>query len=134
MEANSKKPDYGQHLMRQGVKRAVSLHYQDLPFSHISMLGPSSYTTSVDLVEEGTEYCASFDYGQTVADSIFSCLPRLAAAALRAKMQQGGYPRTYDLPSEVAVSIEARLGQPQKVQNETFVPLEVVAAKPARLS
>jgi hypothetical protein len=78
----------------------------------------------VGLPYDGDVYALSLDFNERHLEQIISkTTPQLAAALRRELTCDPSSARTRDLDGEVRFAVRARLGQPQKTNKESFVPL-----------
>jgi hypothetical protein len=118
------KPDYGLRLMREGIPAHVDQFFYDFRLFSLTVLGRGQYSTMVEMPYEGELHALSLDFNQQQLDQILSKATRQLAAFIRKELiREPSSPRTIDFEGEVAFGVRARLGQLQKVQRESFVPL-----------
>jgi hypothetical protein len=78
----------------------------------------------VELPYAGELHALSRDFNQKQLEQILSKAPPQLLAFLRKELSRDPFtPRTIDFEGEVVFGVRARLGQLQKVQRESFVPL-----------
>ena len=108
--------------MRDGI--SVDQYFYDFPLFSLTVLDRGQYSTTVELPYEGQLHALSLDFNQEQLGQILSKAPPRLAAFLRAELEHDqDSPRTIDFEGEVSFAVRARLGQLQKVQRESFVPL-----------
>jgi hypothetical protein len=118
------KPDYGLHLMQQGISSSVDLFFYDLHLFSLSVLGRGEYSTTVDRAYEGEVYAVSLDFNHAQLQQILAKAdPRIAAFVHGKIAEDPRSPRSIDLNGHLVFSVRARLGQLQSAPKEQFVPL-----------
>ena len=118
------KPDYGLRLMRDGISNDVDQYFYDFRLFSLTVLGLGQYSTMVELPYEGQLHAFSLDFNQEQLGQILSKASPHLTALLRAELTRDpASPRTIDFEGEVSFGVRTRLGQLQKVQRESFVPL-----------
>jgi hypothetical protein len=118
------KPDYGFRLMNDGTSRDVDQYFYDFRLWSLTVLGRGQYSTMVDMPHGGELHALSLDFNQQQLDRILSQAPPQVANFLRKEIARNpSEPRTIDFDGEVVFGVRARLGQLQRVQSESFVPL-----------
>ena len=116
------KPDYGLRLMRDGI--SVDQYFYDFRLYSLSVLGRGQFSTMVEIPHAGELHALSLDFNQKQLEQILSKAPPRLTAFLRAELERDpASPRTIDFEGEVSFGVRTRLGQLQKVQRESFVPL-----------
>jgi len=122
-EKKSFKPDYGLRLMRDGVSRDTEHFFYDFRLFDLTVLGAGQYSTMVEMRYDGEVHALSLDFNQSQLDQILDKATPQLGALIRAELARDvASPRAIDFEGEVAFGVRARLGRPQKVQRETFVP------------
>jgi hypothetical protein len=118
------KPDYGLRLMNSGISRAADQLFYSFTLYSLTVLGREQYSTMVEMPFDG-ELCAlSLDFNQTQLDKILSVSPNNISAFLKNELlNDPATPRAIDFDGEVVFGVRARLGELQKGQHESFVPL-----------
>ena len=118
------KPDYGLRQMKDGISPHVDQHFYDFRLYSLTVLGRGRFSTMVEMPFAGELHALSLDFNQKQLDDILSKAPPQIAATIRGKLARDPVsPRTIDFDGEVVFGVRARLGQIQKVQHESFVPL-----------
>ena len=118
------KPDYGLRQINEGLSRDLDQYFYDFRLYNLSVLGRGQYSTMVEIPFAGELHALSLDFNQKQLDQILSKASSQIASFLRKEIAlDPSTPRTIDLEGEVAFGFRARLGQLQKVQRESFVPL-----------
>ncbi len=118
------KPDYGLRLMRDGMSNDVDQYFYDFRLFSLTVLGRGQYSTMVELPYEGQLHALSLDFNQEQLVQILSNAEPRLTSFLRAEITRDpASPRTIDFEGEVSFGVRARLGQLQKVQRASFVPL-----------
>lgn len=120
----SYKPDYGLRQMNDGISSDVDQFFYDFRLFGLTVLGRGQYSTTVDMPLAGELHALSLDFDQMQLDQILSKAPPHIATFLREELSRDpSTPRILDFEGDVVFGVRARLGQLQKVQHETFVPL-----------
>jgi hypothetical protein len=118
------KPDYGLHLVQQGISSSVDLFFYDFHLFSLSVLGCGEYSTTADREHGGEFYAVSLDFNYTQLQQILSKADSRTATFVRANISEDPVsPRSIELERHVVFSVRARLGQLQTVAKEQFVPL-----------
>ncbi len=119
-------PDLGTAIQSLGVDR-ISMTFMEVPITRLSLVRLELFTTTVNLVYEGAEHAASFDFhvGTIVEISRRDDNPH-GDMVLRelAALRPG---ESFDLPAVWHASLRARLSDPESGTNESFVPLLIEA-------
>lgn len=120
----SYKPDYGLRLLEDGLSREVIHCFYDFRLFSLTVVGRGQYSTMVEMPYASQLHALSLDFNQQHLDQILSkATPQLAAYIRRELALDPVTPRTIDFEGEVAFEVRARLGQIQKAERESFVPL-----------
>jgi hypothetical protein len=115
------KPDYGLRQINDGVSRDLDQFFYDFRLYSLSVIGPSQYSTMVDVPIGGEVHALSLDFDQEQLDQILSTAPAtIAALVYKELLRDPSTARTIELEGEVNFGVRARLGE---VQRESFVPL-----------
>jgi len=118
------KPDYGLRQMKDGISPHVDQRFYDFRLYSLTVLGRGQFSTMVDMPFAGELHALSLDFNQKQLDTILSKAPSKIAATIRGELALDPVsPRTIDFDGEVVFGVCARLGQIQKAQYESFVPL-----------
>lgn len=118
------KPDYGLRLIRDGVSRDVDHFFYDFRLFSVTVLARGQYSTMVEVPYRGEPHALSLDFDQRQLEQILSkATPQLATFVRAELARDSASARTIDFDGEVAFGVRARLGQLQRVQRESFVPL-----------
>lgn len=118
------KPDYGLRQLREGVSREVDQFFYDFRLYSLTILGRGQYSTVVDTPLFGELHALSLDFNQPQLERILSNGRQEVVAQIRQKLQRdSSTPRTIDFQGGVAFGVRARLGEIQKAQHESFIPL-----------
>jgi hypothetical protein len=120
----SLKPDYGLRLLREGISLNVDQYFYDFRLYSFSVLGPSQYSTMVEMPYAGEMHALSLDFDETHLARILSKAPEQLRAYITTQLAADpATPRTIDFDGEITFGVRARLGKLQRVQRESFVPL-----------
>ena len=118
------KPDYGLHMLNDGVSPEVDQYFYDFPLYSFSILGDGMYSTMVDMPYAGEPHALSLDFNQSQLDEILSLGDVDIARFVRQELDRDPFTlRTIDLPQAILFPVRARLGKLQRVAQESFVPL-----------
>jgi hypothetical protein len=118
------KPDYGLRQMNDGVSRNVDQYFYDFRLYSLTVLGRGEYSTMVEIPFFGEIHALSLDFNQIHLDQILSKAPPQISTFIRKELTRDpSTPRTLDFEGQVVFGVRARLGEIQKVQRESFVPL-----------
>lgn len=120
----SYKPDYGLRLMNDGVSRKADQFFYDFRLYSLIVLGRGQYSTMVEMPLAGELHALSLDLNQGQLDQILAkASPQLVLFLRNELLPDPITPRAIDFKGEIVFGVRARLGELQKVQNESFVPL-----------
>ena len=123
-EKMSFKPDYGLRLLDGGVSPDVDHFFYDFRLFSLTILGRGQYSTLVEIPYNGEAHALSLDFSHEQLEQILSKATPQLAVFIRAEIARDpASARTIDFSGEVSFGVRARLGQLQKVQRESFVPL-----------
>jgi len=118
------KPDYGLRLLREGISTSVNLFFYDFRLYSLTVLGYGQYSTTVEMPYAGEIHALSLDFDQAQLDKILSkASPQIR---ILIETQIAGDPinlRTIRFDGYASFGVRARLGELQKVERESFVPL-----------
>ena len=118
------KPDYGLRQINEGLSRDLDQYFYDFPLYSLSVLGRGQYSATVEMPLAGEFHALSLDFNQEQLDKILSKASSQIASFLRKELASDpSTPRRLDFEGVVVFTVRARLGQLQKVQRESFVPL-----------
>ncbi len=120
----SYKPDYGLRLMNSGVGRHVDHFFYNFRLYSLTVLDHGQYSTMVEIPREGEMYALSLDFNQAQLEQILLRASSDVAAFLHQEISlDPSSPRTIDFDGEAVFGVRARLGQVQRIERESFVPL-----------
>jgi len=117
------KPDLGLYLAGREFGDKVFV-LPEFPMDSLALLGPGKFSTGANPTIEGQEYAATFDFEQSVFESLLETMPDYMADGLRSMV--GGiddFPAMVRFPDPVMLTIEARLGPIAHGDGEDFMPL-----------
>jgi hypothetical protein len=118
------KPDYGLRHMEDGVSPNLDFYFYDFRLFSLSVLGPGKYTTMVEMPYEGEPHALSLDFNQKQLEQILSkAAPQIRDQIFAEIAGDPASQRTICFEGDVSFAVRARLGQLQKVQGESLVPL-----------
>lgn len=118
------KPDYGLRQMNDGVSRNVDQFFYDFRLYSLTVLGRGQYSTMVEIPLAGELHALSLDFNQNQLDQILYRAPPQISSFIRKELTRDpSGPRTLDFEGQVVFGVRVRLGEVQKVQRESFVPL-----------
>lgn len=110
--------------MNDGVSRKLDQYFYECRLYSLTVLGRSQYSTMVEIPFAGDLHALSLDFNQKQLDQILSKAPPHISAFIRKELTRDpSTPRTLDFEGQVVFGVRARLGEIQKVQRESFVPL-----------
>ncbi|MGH7554313.1 MAG: hypothetical protein ACREMQ_15000, partial [Longimicrobiales bacterium] len=69
------RPDYGMHLLQEGISSQVQHVFYDFRTDHVSLVGPSLYSTMVNIVRDGREFALSLDFDEARLRTILDVIP-----------------------------------------------------------
>jgi hypothetical protein len=117
-------PDYGLRQLQDGVSPTVDQIFYDFRLCSLTVLGPGQYSTMVEMPYAGEIHAVSLDFNQAQLDKILLRASQQIRSYIRSQIAADpATPRTIDFEGEISFDVRARLGEPQKVQKEVFVPL-----------
>lgn len=117
------KPDYGLHLIQDGISRTTDISFYDFRLYSLTVLGPGQYSTMIEMPIADELHALSLDFNQRQLDQILSyASPQLASFIRHELVRDPSTPRTIDFTGEVVFGVRARLGEIQRVERESFVP------------
>ena len=118
------KPDYGLRQLNDGISRNVDQCFYDFRLYSLSVLGRDQFSTVVETPIAGELHALSLDFNQSQLNQILSnASPQIVSIISKELARDSFTPRTIDFDGEVVFGVRARLGQLQKGQYESFVPL-----------
>ena len=120
------KPDYGMRLKKGGYDASLKICFADWHIWDITVLGPGRFSTFGEIDFDGQRLAVSLDFGTEQLSRILANGPSHVRKSVEREIRQDPFsPRTIDLPDVIRCSIESHLGQEQRGQFESFVPLVV---------
>ena len=120
------KPDYGLRLLKDGTPRDANLHFPNFRISSLTLLGNRQYSTMVNFPIAEEEHALSLDFNQKHLNQILSKATFQIASFIYQEINDDPFTlRTIDFEEEIVFGVRAMLGQIQKVERESFVPLIV---------
>jgi hypothetical protein len=118
------KSDYGLRLSKQGISSGVDIFFYDFRLFSISVLGPESYSTTVEMPYEGEMHALSLDFNQAQLKNILARADPSVNAFVWTELARDPYSaRSIDLDGHVSFAVRSRLGVLQTVAQEEFIPL-----------
>lgn len=124
-ERNGFFPDLGTYLASKGQPQKTMCIFSALEITRIHVIGRGRYCiTQNGILEDGREYCGTFDFGDEVLSEILSRLSTQVRSAIKAELDKNpdGI-RAIPLTESVNVGVAASLGRPQVGLHENFIPL-----------
>ena len=119
----SYKPDYGLRMLTDGMTSNAILHFAEFPLYSLTVLGGGKYSTMVEMPIGDEMHALSLDFNQVQLDVILSKADLQLALFIRNKLSEVPLlQRTIDFEGVVMFEVQAKLGEMQTVQNESFVP------------
>ncbi|MCW1712595.1 MULTISPECIES: hypothetical protein [Synergistaceae] len=120
------KPDYGLRQLNDGISRNVDQYFYAFKLYSLTVLGRNQFSTMVEMPIAGELHALSLDFNQSQLNQILSnASPQIASIISKELKRDPFTPRTIDFDGEVVFDVRARLGQLQKAQYESFVPLVI---------
>ncbi len=118
------KPDFGLRQMKDGVPKNVDFNFCDFHLYSLTVLGHGQYSTMVEIPFAGETHALSLDFNQKQLDQILSKASLEISSLIRKELSHDPVtPRALFFEGKVVFGVRARLGELQKVQRESFVPL-----------
>ena len=119
-------PDLGLHYTSLGYPQEMRHCFYSVQFSDIAVLDTNAFTSTFEYLFTGKAYAMSFDFDARIFQAVINKLPQKEKEQYLASLVGKQPPYYSDLPSPViAKSITARLGEPQKGRNDTFIPFVI---------
>jgi len=119
----SYKPDYGLRMLNDGMTSDAILHFMEFPLYSLTVLGEGEYSTMVEIPINDELHALSLDFNQAQLDVILSKADLQLALVIRNKLSEAPHlQRTIDFERVVMFEVQAKLGEMQTVQDESFVP------------
>lgn len=123
-EVNGFKPDYGLRLVQDGVSSEVNLHFHNFRLYSIKVIGPSEFTTMVEMPYAGKLYALSLDFNKAQLEEILTkASPELRKYIEDCLATNPSPQQTIHLKGCICFGVRARLGKIEKAPKEYFVPL-----------
>lgn len=118
------KPDFGLRRMNDGISRDADLNFYDFRLYSLTVLGLGEYSTMVEVPFDRKVYALSLDFNQKHLDHIVDKATPEMTAFIRDELDRDpSTPRTIDFEDAIVFGVRARLGELQRGQYESFVPL-----------
>lgn len=118
------KPDFGLRRMNDGISRDVDLNFYDFSLYSLTVLGLGQYSTMVEVPFAGKLHALSLDFNQKQLDQMLDKATPETAVFIRGELTRApSTPRTIDFEGEIVFGVRARLGELQRGQYESFVPI-----------
>jgi len=125
-EANAMKPDYGLHLIKNGLEKQTSHYIYGLKIDHLNSLDENTLTTIANTISEGEIYAASFDIPAHLFNDLLKQLSESEKIGVQSWLTlDSDYFYKFDSPQTIKI-IKATLGDLQTSavgSKEEFVPL-----------
>ena len=120
------KPDYGLSLRKSGYDASLQIVFVNWKIWYIIVLGPGRYSTFAEKDHQGERHAVSLDFdADQLQEILVKGSPTLRKWIERQICQDPITPRRIDLPETIHCGIRARLGEEQRGELETFVPLVI---------
>ena len=120
-------PDLGKHLASTGIPQNTLLIYTSWHMAEFSVKRSKQYCVSCIQAIDGTEYCATFDFGSKIMREILLRAPNATKCFIEATLAKDPAGIRHErLPTAIMIGVAAKLGNLQQGLNETFIPLEIL--------
>ena len=118
-------PDYGMRLVSEGVLPETDLYFHNFRLYSVDIVSLGHYTTTVELSYEGKRHALSLDFDHSQLETILAkASPEFSPFVLNEISRDPASPRAIKLgEGEIAFGVRARLGEVQRAEKESFVPL-----------
>jgi len=118
------KPDYGFRLLNEGLRPGCEHVFYNFPLYNLSIIGPGQFSTFAEIPIDGVLHALSIDFSTSELKTIFSIAGTNKAFPITSEFFKDPItPRTIELSGNIVVGVKAILGNPQKSEKESFVPL-----------
>lgn len=123
-------PDYGLKLKTQGASADFDVHLVDFRLYDIAVVGSDLFTTMVNMNYDGEMHAATFDFNTDILMQIYELYPDALAKFIE-DGKAGNWFQGYrgEFAEPLALSIHAKLGEPQMAEQEQYVPLVIQSVK-----
>jgi len=131
MRINSYKPDFGLYSLKTkaGAKTFIFSHFKMFV---ISRIGDKLYSTTVDIMNTGKEFCMTLDFSEEIFLEFIKIIPEELSNLIKEAFQRPfSAPQHVELPYPIEIGVEAKLGK--KVFSESgeeFIPFEAIRMFP----
>lgn len=129
-ELRKLKPDFGFRISQMGTTKESDLFMFETRLGMFGRVNEDLYTASVNMTFGDDEHCVSYDFTPNLLAPMVAGLPAELRSQFLGALARAPFQACADLVVEV--DLRARLGDPIKVEHETFVPLivqEVLASR-----
>jgi hypothetical protein len=120
-ELRNLKPDFGFRISQMGTTKESDLLMFETRLGMFARVSDDFYTASVNMTFGGEDHCVSYDFKPDLLEPMVAGLPQVLRSQFLGALARAPFQACADLVVEV--DLRARLGDPIKVQHETFVPL-----------
>lgn len=124
-ETNAMKPDYGLHLIKNGLEKQTNHYIYDLKIDHLNRLDKNTLTTVANTISDGETYAASFDIPSHLFNALLEQFSEPTRSGVRNWLSDDDFCYEFDAPQVLKV-IKITLGDLQASavgSKEKFVPL-----------
>ena len=129
-ELRNLKPDFGFRISQMGTTKEFELFMLETRLGMFARVNEGLFTASVNMTFGDEDHCVSYDFTPGLLEPMVAGLPKELRSEFLGALARAPFQACADLVVEV--DLRARLGDPIKVQHETFVPLivqEVLASR-----
>lgn len=110
--------------MEEGVSKEAEIHFYEFRFYSITILGDDQFSTAVEMPYDDEVYAVSIDFSRLQLDELIKIASRESKKHINDVLQNDTLLYgTIDILEPFSVDITVSLGEQQKSQFETFVPL-----------
>ena len=124
-------PDYGLALQCSGVSPDFISYFYTLHLDHISAIAPGQFTTMLRVGLDGVDHSRSLDFGADKLHLILEVAPPNTLSQVQTWLLGLHGVETIQLVEPIAFGASACLGQEQRAEKESFVPLVIQEVIPS---
>jgi hypothetical protein len=111
-------------MLKEGYSPTMDQCFYDFRLYSLTVLGRGQYSTMVEMPYAGEVYALSLDFSNEHLTKILSHAAPTLRNILESELALDPVtPRTIDFDGEISFGVRARLGQIQRAEEESFVPL-----------